>query len=89
MTIFQMENKGVEWCAWSDMDVATSWHGQFNMLGTVFFGVEFSSTVNIETDIINETLGENGDGDLLVLMSNEEEAFMSYFNDMLEEASCF
>ena len=27
MTIFRMENKGVEWCAWSDMDVATSWHG--------------------------------------------------------------
>ena len=59
------------------------------MLGTVFFGVEFSSTVNIETDVVNETLGDNGDGYLLVLLSGDEEAFMSYFNDMLEEASCF
>ena len=27
MTIFQMENKGAEWCARSYMDVATLWHG--------------------------------------------------------------
>ena len=59
------------------------------MLGTVFFGVAFSSTVNIETDVVNETLGDNGDGYLLVLLSDEKEAFMSYFDDMLEEASCF
>ena len=59
------------------------------MLGTVFFVVEFASTVNIESDIVNEIFGDNGDGYFLVLLSDEQETFMSYFNDMLEETSCF
>ena len=59
------------------------------MLGTVFCVVEFASSVNIESDVVNETFGDNWDGYFLVLLSDEQEAFMSYFNDMLEEASCF
>ena len=67
MAIFEMKNKGIQWCAGFDMDVATSWHGQFKMLRGMFIVVEFTGSVNIKSNIIDETFGDNWDGDFLVL----------------------